>query len=181
MKTCTSWLALLALVAGGILAGCSHIAKSPDVSDNLRRALDQANLKTVSIDQDRQKGVITLGGHVAADADKAQAETIARSIAGTQVVSDQIAVLPLGGESDARAMNSDLDKGIEQNLDAALIQSKLHDRVKFAVKNRVVTLTGDVDSQSMRRDAETVAGSVPNVVQVVNELQVRNQKATSSE
>jgi osmotically-inducible protein OsmY len=181
MKTLTSWPALLALAAGGILAGCSHTVKSPDVSDNLRRALDQANLKTVSIDQDRQKGVITLGGHVTADADKAQAESIARSIAGTQVVSDQIAVLPLGSESDARAMNSDLDKGIEQNLDAALIQNKLHDRVKFAVKNRVVTLTGDVDSQSMRRDAETVAGSVPNVVQVVNELQVRNQKATSSE
>jgi osmotically-inducible protein OsmY len=172
---------LVALVAGGILAGCSHTAKSPDVSDNLRKALDQANLKTVSIDQDRQKGVITLGGHVAADADKAQAETLARSIAGSQVVSDQIAVLPLGGESDARAMNSDLDKGIEQNLDAALIQNKMHDRVKFAVKNRVVTLTGDVDSQSTRRDAESVAGSVPNVVQVVNELQVRNQKATSSE
>ena len=181
MKSWTSWPALVALVAGGILAGCSHTAKSPDVSDNLRKALDQANLKTVSIDQDRQKGVITLGGHVAADADKAQAETLARSIAGSQVVSDQIAVLPLGGESDARAMNSDLDKGIEQNLDAALIQNKMHDRVKFAVKNRVVTLTGDVDSQSTRRDAESVAGSVPNVVQVVNELQVRNQKATSSE
>ena len=50
----------------------------------------------------------------------------------------------------------------------------------FAVKNRVVTLTGDVDSQSMRRDAQTIAGSVPNVQQVVNELQVKVQKATSS-
>jgi osmotically-inducible protein OsmY len=180
MKTLTSWPALLAMVAGGILSGCSHTAKSPDVSDNLRRALDQAGLKTVSITQDRYKGVVTLGGHVAGDGDKAQAETIARSIAGGQVVSDEIAVLPLGGESDARAMNSDLDKGIEQNLDAALIQSKLRDRVKYAVKNRVVTLTGDVDSQSTRRQAETVAGSVPNVQQVVNELQVKNQKATSS-
>ena len=45
-------------------------------------------------------------------------------------------MLPLGAESDARTMNSDLDKGIEQNLDAALIQSKLHNGVKYAVKNR---------------------------------------------
>ena len=60
-------------------------------------------------------------------------------------------MLPLGAESDARTMNSDLDKGIEQNLDAALIQSKLHNRVKYAVKNRVVTLTGEVDSQAKRR------------------------------
>jgi len=168
------------MVAGGILAGCSHTVKSPDVSDNIRRALDQVGLKTVSISQDREKGVVTLGGHVAGDSEKAQAENIARSIAGAQVVSDEIAVLPVGGEGDARAMNSDLDMGIERNLDAALILNKLHDRVSYAVKNRVVTLTGDVESQSARRDAQAVAGSVPNIQQVVNELQVKTQKATSS-
>jgi hyperosmotically inducible protein len=155
--------------------------KSPDVSDNIRRSLDQAGLKKVSIKQDRDKGVVTLGGQVPTDGDKADAESIAKSLAGGQVVSAQIAVVPLGAESDARTINSDLDKGIEQNLDAALIQSKLHDRVKYAVKNHVVTLTGDVDSQSKRRDAERVAASVPNVQQVVNELQVKNQKASSSQ
>lgn len=181
MKTLTQWPAVLTLVAVGVLAGCSQTVKSPDVSDNIRRALDQAGLKKVSIHQDRDMGVVTLGGHVETDADKAQAEAIAKSIAGGQVVSDQIAVVPLGAESDARTMNSDLDKGIEQNLDAALIQSKLHDRVKYAVKNHVVTLTGEVDSQAKRREAERVAASVPNVQQVVNELQVKNQKATSSQ
>jgi osmotically-inducible protein OsmY len=180
MKAPISWPVLFAMVAGGILAGCSHTVKSPDVSDNIRRAFDQVGLKTVSISQDREKGVVTLGGHVAGDGDKAQAENIARSMAGAQVVSDEIAVLPVGGERDARAMNSDLDKGIEQNLDAALIQNRLHERVSYSVKNRVVTLTGDVESQSMRRDAQSVAGSVPNVQQVVNELQVKTQKATSS-
>jgi len=115
------------------------------------------------------------------DGDKAQAEAIAKSIAGGQVVSDQIAVVARGAESDARAINSDLDKGIELNLDAALTAGNLHDGVKYAVKNHVVTLTGVVDSQSKRRAAEGVAASVPNVQQVVNELQVKNQKATSSE
>jgi osmotically-inducible protein OsmY len=181
IKTVTRWPALLAMVAAGMLAGCSQTAKSPDVSGNIRTALDQAGLKKVSLDLDRDKGVVTLGGHVEADGDKAQAENIAKSIAGGQVVSDQIAVVPSGAASDARAMNSDLDKGIEQNLDAALIQSKLRDGVKYAVKNHVVTLTGEVDSQSKRREAEKVAASVPNVQQVVNELQVKNQKATSSE
>jgi osmotically-inducible protein OsmY len=66
-------------------------------------------------------------------------------------------------------------------LDAALIQSKLRDGVEFAVKNHVVTLTGQVNSQSKRRAVESVAAAVPNVQQVVNELQVKNQKATSSE
>jgi len=36
-------------------------------------------------------------------------------------------------------------------------------------------------SQSRRDQAERVAASVPNVKQVVNDLQVKNQKATSSQ
>jgi hyperosmotically inducible protein len=185
MKTQTHRPALLpvaaVMVALGILAGCSQTMKSPDVADSIRKSLDQAGLKKVSVTQDRDKGVVTLGGQVPADGDKSQAESIAKSLAGGQVVADQIAVVPLGAESDAKAMNSDLDKGIEQNLDAALIQNKLHDFVKYTVKNHVVTLTGEVNSQSRRKLAEKVAASVPNVQQVVNELQVKNQKATSSE
>ena len=174
--------ALLALLVVGMFAGCSQTSlKSPDVSANLRKSLDQAGLKDVSVSQDREKGVVTLGGHVAADSDRAQAESIASSIAAGQVVSDQIAVIPPGAESDAKAVNSALDKGIEANLDAALIQNQLRESVKYDVKNHVVTLTGEVDSQSKRRQAERVASSVPNVRQVVNELQVKNQKATSSE
>jgi hypothetical protein len=47
---------------------------------------------------------------------------VARSLAGTQVVADQIAVIPTGAEKEAKAVNSDLDAGIEKNMDAALIQ-----------------------------------------------------------
>jgi osmotically-inducible protein OsmY len=56
-------------------------------------------------------------------------------------------VIPVGAESNAKNVNSDLDKGIESNLDAALIKNKLHDGVRYVVKNHVVTLTGEVDSQ----------------------------------
>ena len=181
MKTLAIWPLCLAVVAAGILAGCSQTAKAPGVAGSIRIALDQAGFKKVSVDEDRGKGVVTLGGNVGADADKAQAEALAKSLAGGEVVADQIAVLPLGAESDARSMNSDLDNGIEQNVDAALIQSKLRKGVKCAVKSGVVTLTGEVDSQSRRREVEKVAASVPNVQQVVNELQVKNQKASSSE
>ena len=181
MKTLANWPACLTVVAVGMLAGCSHAVKPPDVSGSIRIALDQAGFKKVSVDQDRDKGVVTLGGKVGADADKAQAEALAKSLAGGEVVADQIAVLPLGAESDARTMNSDLDKGIEQNLDAALIQVKLLKGVKYAVKSGVVTLTGEVDSQAKRGEVAKVAAAVPNVLQVVNELQVKNQKASSSE
>jgi osmotically-inducible protein OsmY len=52
--------------------------------------------------------------------------------------------------------------------------------VKYDVKNGVVTLTGEVGSQADRARAEDLASKVPNVQQVVNELQVRKQKATST-
>jgi hyperosmotically inducible protein len=181
MKTLKPCLFSLALVVIGTLVGCSETStKTADVSDSIRTSLDKAGYKDVSVSQNRDKGVVTLGGHVAADGDKSQAESIARSIVGSQVVSNQIAVIPLGAESDAKTVNSDLDKGIDHNLDAVLVQTKLHHSVKYDVKAGVVTLTGKVNSQSQRARAERVASSVPNVKQVVNELQVKNQKASSS-
>ena len=181
MKTLKSCLSLLAVMIVGTLTGCSTTStKAADVSGSIRASLDQAGLKDVSTTEDRDKGVVTLGGHVPAAGDKAQAESIATSIAGTQVVSNQIAVIPPGAESEAKAVNLDLDKGIGRNLDAALIEAKLHDHVSYDVKNHVVTLTGEVDSQSKRARAERVASAVLNVQQVVNELQVTRQKASSS-
>src|SRR5450755_2752782 len=128
-KLCISLLTLLGILT---LVGCSEAARqSPDVSDSIRKSLDQSGLKDVSVSQDRDKGVVTLGGHVAADSDKMQAETIAKSMAQGQVVADQIAVVPKGDESAAKAINSDYDGGIEKNLDAALIQGNLHKDVKY--------------------------------------------------
>lgn len=182
MKTTKSLVILLALFAMGTIVGCSKFSvKSPDVSDNIRKSLNQTGLKDVSVSQDRDKGIVTLGGHVVSNDQKTQAESIAKSIAGAQVVADQIAVLPVGTEREAQAMYSDLDQGIEKDLDAALIQNKMHYVVKYSVKNGVVTLTGDVNSPDRRAFAEKVAIGVPNVQQVVNNLQVKNQKATSGQ
>src|ERR1700730_4486728 len=180
MKSVRSCLCVLGVVLASGLLGCSNASKSADVSGSIRTSLNQAGFKDVSISQDRDKGVVTLAGHVATDTGKAQAESIARSLAAGQVVADEIAVIPPGAEHDAKAINSDLDKGIEQNLDAALIQNQMHDSVKYDVKNGVATLTGEVNSQSRRAKAEKVASSVPNVQQVVNELQVKDQKASPS-
>lgn len=182
MKAIKLLLTLLVLLALGCVLGCSRVsAKSADVSDGIRKSLDEAGLKDVSVSQDRDKGIVTLGGQVAAENDKSRAESIAKSFAGTQVVADQIAVIPVGTEKETRIVNSDLDQGIEKNLDAALIQNKMHDSVKYEVKSGVVTLSGEVNSEVMRSNAETVAAAVPNVQQVVNDLQVKNQKASSSQ
>ena len=174
--------AVLTMVAVGSWSGCSSApTKSADVTDTIRRSLDQAGLKDVSVSQDRDKGVVTLTGTTTSEADKAQAESISRSIAGDQVIADQIAVRPPGGESVAKKVDSDLDEGIGKNFDAVLIQHKLDSDVKYSVKNGVITLTGKVNSQTRRASVEHLAAGVPNVKQVVNELEVKDQKATSSD
>jgi osmotically-inducible protein OsmY len=131
MKMFKLCFGMFTLLAAGIMAGCSTTAaKSPDVSDNIRKSLDQAGFKEVSVSQDSDKGVVTLGGQVASQNAKADAESLAKSLAGAQVVADQIAVIPVGIEKEAKTVNSDLYKGIEENLDAALIQNKMHANVK---------------------------------------------------
>jgi hyperosmotically inducible protein len=180
MKVQRLCLAVLPLVMAGAMMGCSDTNKSPDVTDNIRKSLDQAGYKDVSVSQDRDKGVVTLSGTVTTDGDKAQAESIAKAGAGSQVVADQIAVRPPGNESDAKTVDSDMDKGIEKNLDAALVKNKLDKHVSYDVKNGVVTLKGDVISSGRRAQVEKVATGVPNVKQVVNEIEVKNQKASAS-
>jgi hyperosmotically inducible protein len=180
MKSRRLLFATLLFALVGSLEGCSDTNKSPDVTDSVRRSLDQAGYKDVSVSQDREKGVVTLTGTVLTDSDKSQAEGIAKSAGGSQIVSDQIAVRPPGNESDARAVDADMDKAIEKNLDAVLIKNKLKNDVKYDVKNGVVTLTGEVRSQARRSQIEKLAASVPNAKQVVNELEVKNQKASST-
>ncbi len=169
------------MICAGLLAlaGCSN-TRSPSARDSVRRSLDQAGLKDVSVSEDRDKGVLSLGGHVATDEDKARAASIAKSNAGGEVVANEIAVLPPNQESTAKTVNSDLDGAIRKNLDAVLVENHLNKSVKFSVKNGVVKLTGKVDSQSTRSRAEQIATNVPDVKQVVNELRVKYQRATSS-
>src|SRR5579862_1554742 len=182
MKTFKTLKSLLSIaVIGAVAVGCSTgSTKSPEVKDKIHKDLTQANLGDVSVNQDRDKGVVTLGGHVASDTDKSQAEAIAKADAAGQVVADEIAVVPPGGGNKTETVNSDLDKAIEKNLDAALIQNRIDKDVKYEVKNGVVTLKGEVNTQTKRARVETVASNVPNVQQVVNELDVKAQKATSS-
>lgn len=180
MKSNKSTFFLPTILFVGALCACSATPKSPEVSDTIHHALEQAGLKNVTVAQDRDKGVVTLSGNVAADADKAQAEAIAKAIAGQQVVADQIAVRPPGDESTAKKIDSALDQGIEKNLDAVLLQNRLDKVVKYDVKNGLVTLKGEVHSQAARSSVEQIAKGVPNVLQVVNELQVKDQKASSS-
>jgi osmotically-inducible protein OsmY len=173
------FVALLVLSVVGSQVGCQQ-NKSPDVKDNVKQSLNQAGLRDVDVSQDRVKGVVTLSGSVASDADKSQAESIAKSIASGEVIANQISVRPPGNESIAKDVQSDLDRGIEKNVDAALTKHKWNHEIRVDVKNGVVTLKGKANSKAERAQVEKVVSQTPNVDQVVNEIEVGSEKATSS-
>ena len=167
-------------MALAITLACTNNSKAPDVTDNVRHALDSAGFTDVHVSQDRDKNVVRLSGNVRTEDDKGRAESVARSQAGSAVVADEIAVRPKDDEGTAKKVDSDLGAGIDKNLEAMLLEHKMNRAVHYDVNNGVVTLKGTVRSQGQRSDVEKLAQQVPSVKQVVNELEVKNQRATST-
>ena len=160
--------------------GCSQNQKSADVKDAVENALSQAGYTSVTVAQDRDKGVITLSGDVATEEEKQGAADVTQSVSGAFVIANQIGVRPAGFTSEAEQIDSSLDTAIEKNFEALLIARRMDKDITYAATNGVLTLKGEVNSQNQRNELEQLAASVPNVKQAVNELQVKEQKATST-
>lgn len=150
----------------------NDVAKVSD--DNLKDALHQANLDDVKVSVDNTNKAIALSGNVKTGAEKNQAEQIARQHSAGYVVSNEILV---NGENDKTAgkVNSNLDDAIKSQWKAVVAQNNWGDQhIRSSVKNGVITLKGDVDTDDQRTAAQKAAADIPNVRQVVNELSVKN-------
>lgn len=175
-------IAACALLSMLFAVGCSqNRANTPDVTAQVKDQLKASNLGDVKVDQNREKGVLTLSGDVASEDDKARAEEIAKQNAPGLVIANELGVRPAGAEGNAGKIDKNLDKGIEDNFRAALTAGNLDNQhIRFDSKNGVLTLKGDVDTAAQRQAAEEAASKVPNVGQVVNELTVKHQKASAA-
>lgn len=172
-------VAKLVLIAGGlagamIVAGCSG-PKYPDAEEHVNTALTQNNLSAVHVSQDRNKGVITLTGTVPTEAQKEQAESVAREAAGAYDVTDEITVVPPVNANAAQEASSQTDSTIEDQFKTDLTKHALfqHDDISVSSKDGSVTLSGTAKSEYDKRAAEKLAKAIPNVHQVVNEIAVK--------
>src|SRR5436305_315767 len=85
-----------------------------------------------------------------------------------------ISVQPVGDEPQPRPATSNLDDAIEKNYKAALISSRLDKQnIRYAASNGVLTLKGTVKTPRQRQEAQMLATHIPNVKQVVNQIDVR--------
>jgi|SRR5690242_5503445 len=167
-------LMLTILLATLITSACNQKRNEASYKDSVQQALEQADLKDVTVREDVDKNTITLGGTLHSEDAKRQAGQVAQAAAGNRIIANEIGVEPVGHASEARKIASNVDDAIEDNYKAALISKGLDKQsIRYDSKNGVLTLKGSVKSPQQRKDAEQVADNVPNVEQVVNEIQVR--------
>ena len=141
--------------------------------DSVKQALRQADLQDVTVDEDRDKNTITLGGKLHSENARLQATEVAKSAAGDRIIANEISVQPVGAESESKEIASDVDGAIEKNYKAALTAKGLDkEHIRFDAKNGVLTLKGKVSKDSERAQAQQLAKATPNVRQVLNQIDV---------
>jgi osmotically-inducible protein OsmY len=165
-------LALVAAISIGLACTSTNRANT-NYKDNVKAALEQADLKDVTVSEDAEKNTITLGGTLHTEDAKNRAASVAQPNAGPRIIANEISVEPVGNEREARKIESNVDDGIESNYKAVLISKGLDkEHIRYDSKNGVLTLKGSVKSSDQRQEAQELAKNTPNVQQVVNEIQV---------
>jgi hyperosmotically inducible protein len=167
------------VLAGALaVAGCHNQPAHADEKSAVTNSLNSSNLNSVSVSQDRDKGIMTLTGNVGTDDQKSQAENLARQAAPDYTIADEIGVRPAGDQSQASSVDSKLDSAIEDNFAAAIKARKVLDdqSIHAKAKNGTLVLTGSVKTAHQKDEAGSLAKKVPNVQQVVNELEVNPGK-----
>lgn len=173
----------IAIFALAFSIACSQQrANSPDHKDAVQNALKSGGYDNIAVDQDRDKGVITLKGDVRTEDDKQRASELAQNAANGMVIANELGVRPAGDADDtAEKVDSNTDDAIENYMKAEIAKHHWEDQhINFSAKNGVLTLSGDVDTMRQREQMQKVAKDIPGVQQVVNELEVKNASKRSA-
>ena len=126
-----------------------------------------------------ENGVVTLSGQVPSETLKTLAGEITRDTKGVNEVKNEIAVNPGAQPSAENAHVDDLE--IRASILEAFSRSpELGGKgIEVKVENRIVTLTGTVETPPQRSGAEQTAKSVDGVAGVSNNLAVSNPQAAA--
>jgi hyperosmotically inducible protein len=167
------------IVLGALLALASANCERRSVADTAITAdvksklvLDNENL-AVNVDVDTRGGEVTLTGVVETQAEKEQAERIARSAEGVTRVINNITVVTNGGhDAKTGASTTASDLAILSKIKTRYVAEEVAG-VRVDVRDGVVTLKGDVDSAQKRARAENIARATSGVKSVNNLIGVR--------
>lgn len=164
-----------------VVTGCNSMTHRPDEKAAVTDSLKNNDLSSISVSQDREHGVMTLKGDLESQDLKDKAENVAKRAAPDYTIANEIGVQPPGADN-AGPVASKLDSAIEDNFKAMIkAHANLDDQsISASAKNGTLVLKGTVKTDKQRKEAEDLAKKVPNVQQVVNELEVKPGKHSTT-
>ncbi len=143
----------------------------PDPSDRTKQALDQANIKDVNVDWDKDARVEHLKGTVESSTERERAEHVAETAVGTSgKVLNELTVKGVDAKH-ADDMDGDISRALKDMVDRDQV---LRDRdVHFDVNNGVVTVKGQVRTAAEKEKVSQMVKSAPAVKDFANELEIK--------
>jgi osmotically-inducible protein OsmY len=161
------------LVSTAFVFAAIACGRGPDTEENIRKALDQANMNAVQVDVDDEARIVHLQGTVGTMADRTRANEIATAVVGTSGrVLNELTVEGLTSRSA-----DDFDGQITDRLDELLdSDAVLRERdVNLQVIHGMVAITGEVRTADEKNKVEQLVRAAPGVKDVANGLQIRNE------
>jgi osmotically-inducible protein OsmY len=132
-------------------------------------------IKTVSVAVSADGGVVTLRGTVGSFRQKREAKKAAERVWGVVSVDNQIDVELMG---EKRREDADLRGDV---LQALMLDSLVPTSVDAWVEDGVVTLTGTVEWQYERDEAEFVVGNLLGVTAIENDIYLADTTPSSTD
>jgi len=173
-----SAMRILLIVLGALFALASANCERRSVADSAITVIVKSKLSvdnetsSANINVDTNGGVVTLTGIVTTQANKEQAERIARNTEGVTRVINNITVETNDGY--------DAGEGVGMAASDMAILSKIKTRyvaegvigARVEVKDGMVTLKGNVENAQIRARAENIARATSGVKSVNNTIEV---------
>lgn len=172
-------LAVVAVLVALLLSGCAtnrpveeQVGDAALASKVKAKLAGDPEVNPFNVDVDVLDGVVTLRGRVAQEEARREAEKLARDTRGVVRVVNEIEI----------GTPRDPGERVTDNWIRTKIKSKLAAdpqlnpfNIGVDVKDGVVTLTGVVETDGRRQEAETLALDTRGVVRVRNELRLRGR------
>jgi osmotically-inducible protein OsmY len=176
-------IAVLAALVALVITGAPTQASEMD--DQIERAARKLYVFTTTLKDDDIKiaskdGVVTLTGTVSEESSRLLAQETAASMHGVKSVNNKLEIKGLRPEENS-------DGWIAARVKAVLFFHRSVSGIKtqVAVKDRVVTLRGEADSQAQRELTTEYAKDAEGVKDVINEMTVsktpKTEKATAAD
>jgi len=168
-------IACATTLALGLLGGAARAADTPDAWVTMKTKLSlmtTEGVSTADLNVDTVKGIVTLHGKVATEAEKARAGDVARRVDGVKEVKNLLQIVPEG----QRKVVERSDEEIKTSVEAAFrANRRVNDSgVKVSSVNKgVVLLSGKTKSLEAHLESVEVANAVRGVRRVSTEVEVQ--------